>query len=250
MVEVSIITATGDRPTALRLSCEWMKHQTILSEIDFQWIIVDDSQYPELIDPVFLKNFPAAEVVHLPYDKRLIGPKSLARNLRKGLELAKSKNIIFWEDDDIYLPHHLYTLLTYLKAGNVLVGSDKQAYYHWPSKSFKIFKNRGSALCSTGISLSNSEIIKCLNSALKIGEAGNKGIDAILWTKAVENKLPVYIYHEPYSVIGFKGLPGRHGIGVGHHPKNFLSDDNLEVLKQWASEEYIQIIKQVLNRKG
>jgi hypothetical protein len=242
---ITVITATGDRPIGLRLACEWMKRQIYHGAL--QWIIVDDSSkdWVPFVDAVMAKHYPSAQVIHRTCVPKEFGPISLAKNLSLGLAFAVFDKIVFWEDDDIYLPHHLTYMNVALELGHHLVGNDQQLYYHWPTKTYKLYKNIGSALCSTALRLSQVQTI--LEAAIKVGLDGKKDIDGNLWKMAWRAKVPNVVYSSNYSVVGLKGLPGRAGIGIGHKHPAFKADErNYSTLRSWADDYTVDTIKKVL----
>jgi hypothetical protein len=55
-------------------------------------------------------------------------------------------------------------------------------------------------------------------------------VDMRLWSKLRG------VLHEDYRCVGIKGLPGRPGVGVGHHPGG-APDPELNVLRDWVGDD-------------
>ena len=248
--EISVITPTGDRYTCLNLLAYRMLGQTILKSKNIRWIIVDDGQSDsaeraiadvgwEILEDARVYTYFVRRTKKGPES----GPVSLGRNLLAGLSYVSSEHLAIMEDDDCYFPRHLEEISTRLERGADIAGTVWQKYYHLPSKSYRIFRNRGSALCSTGMGTDILGIFgKAIDDCIK---SGSKGIDARLWAMTAKDPF-IQDCYEPKedTCIGMKGMPGRHGIGVGHRPRRFLSDPNFRVLTEWCgpfAKDYVEI---------
>jgi glycosyltransferase involved in cell wall biosynthesis len=237
--EISVITPTGDRYQTLRLLTHFLLSQTFKGII--QWIVVDDGQ----TDATSLAVHDVGEsilankgifTIHYrrPFRQEEQGPKSLAYNILAGLGLATAPMVLIMEDDDCYHPGYIQDMYRRLLEVDA-AGTQWQKYYHLPSMSYRIFKNRGSALCSTGL---RSHLIGTLAEAARVCAAsGSKGIDAKFWefVQARHWKMDLFDPAED-MMIGMKGLPGRGGIGVGHRPQKFMSDPIGETLRLWTRD--------------
>jgi glycosyltransferase involved in cell wall biosynthesis len=240
MRSLSIITPTGDRYESLRLLFKFLMNQTFFASGGLaDWIVVDDGETDAAARAVSefsdsdLANL-GIQVFHIQArgQKYLKGPRSLGANMLHGLDLATSSKILVMEDDDCYLPGYLDDMFRRLE-GSWAVGTVWQKYYHLPSRSYRIFRNRGSALCSTGFAEALKPDMKA--AAKHCLSSGCKGLDAFFWSRLMRSGRKLDIFEpEQDLMIGMKGMPGRSGIGVGHRPKKFKKDPNLSILREWV----------------
>lgn len=207
-----------------------------------QWLVISDSQNQDpykqiwghfglMVDNRFQKS-----ALHmLPYEKELVGAKSLAQNLWYGLTRAEGEIIFICEDDDWYGPEHLKDcVLRLAQDGIQATGTIWQKYYHLPSLSHRTFKNVGSALCSTAFH--RDLIPKMIDAARWCGERDRKGIDRRFWDSLPPECKDIFD-PEKDQVIGMKGLPGRFGIGIGHQPRGFTIDEDAKLLREWVGKD-------------
>lgn len=240
--EVSLITCTGSRPEALALCEQYILNQTV--KRDSEWIIVDDSS----------EMLPANKTIfqHNGYTlvkKFFRGPRKWEEglnthrfNMEEAIKHVKGKYIFFWEDDDLYKPAYIETMLELLKHADI-VGEAKAKYYNLELPGFKELHNyRHASLCQTAIKRSVLPLVK---------EAVNSGemyFDVHLWRNVQEKRIPYLLFAESNLVIGIKGMPGRAGIGVGHKNKDYLFDPGLAKLGEWCGE-YASNYKPFLRKK-
>jgi len=252
MNNISIITPTGDRYESIKLLCQFLMRQVNLRGLLVEWVLVDDGQSNACARAISevgestMANF-GISVFYLrrKFIKEDQGPRSLARNVLAGMEAISSQKLLIMEDDDCYREWYLSEMFGRLLDSD-LVGTVWQKYYHLPSLSYRTFRNRGSAFCSTGM---RSSMFPLLREACQQGILGHKGIDAKLWQLGQSSGGRLDIFEpERDSVIGMKGLPGRSGIGVGHRPKGFAHDRGGKILVEWCGEEYGAIYQEI--RKG
>jgi len=246
---VSLITPTGDRYESLKLLFKFVMNQTFFAKGGLaDWIIIDDGKTDASSRAV--SEFPESDLAnlgiqafHIRADNRgLQGAKSLAANILHGLNLATATKIMILEDDDCYLPGYLEDMFFRLDSAWA-TGTVWQKYYHIPSRSYRVFRNRGSALCSTGFNAALSPLME--EAAKSCLQTGSKGVDARFWhqVQLTDRRLDIFEPDEDL-MIGIKGMPGRGGIGVGHRPKKFRPDPKLSVLREWVGERYIDDYKQ------
>ena len=99
---VSIIIPTHDRPERLRQALISVQAQSF---VDWEVIVVDDGTEPPLNDTVG-SGFSDPRISFHRQPSRGPGP---ARQL--GASLARGALLCFLDDDDLYLPHHLETIV-------------------------------------------------------------------------------------------------------------------------------------------
>jgi len=218
----------------------YLLRQTFPGKI--QWLVISDSQNQKPYEQIWLHfcllddaRFIECQLHQLPYDPELVGPKSLAQNLWWGLREAKGELIFICEDDDWYGPEHLKECVLHLaKPGIKATGTIWQRYYHLPTLSHRTYKNVGSALCSTAFH--RDLIPQLIDAAMWCGQNNRKGIDRRFWDSLPDEQKDIF---DPAQnqVIGMKGLPGRFGIGIGHQPRGFESDENAEILREWVGQD-------------
>jgi len=241
--DISIITPGGDRPWSFRRLAEYLSRQTFQGII--QWLVMADCKNPKPYVDLW-NTFPLDArfrgcYMHMfEYDPGMIGPKSLARNLLRGLTFATGKYIVICEDDDWYHPDYLQIVYNHLTHhGCAVTGPIWQKYYHLPSLSWKIYKNIGSALCSTAFHNSLRGMMQ--DAARWCQDHNKKGLDRRFWDSLPMEIKDIYDPMNFNPVIGMKGLPGRFGIGVGHQPRAFNSDADASVLKDWVGEKDAEV---------
>lgn len=238
--DITVITPTGDTPVALKLCHKWMKAQANVNKHKILWIISDDSRHP--MCPLVLDR-EDIKVLHLqnPYSKP--GPVSMATNLLTAINHAEGDHIMIMEHDDFYSPFHIQNLVAHLEEYDA-AGSVWQHYYNLASRSYKLYRNKGSALCCTAF---KRHLLPYFVEAVKwCKEHEHKGMDRRFWdilTITTPHKVNIYDDLKNPTCIGIKGLPGRPGIGVGHRAINYTPDLEGEVLKKWVGDEAYKIYK-------
>lgn len=209
------LTPTGLRPEGLALLGEYLNAQTYTGPA--RWVVVDDC------NPV--SNIPTTrfetEVIR-PDWRWEPGQNTQAESMLAGLAQIPEDAIVFvLEDDDLYLPEYVETMLTALDGAD-LVGENTARYYNVATNRFKEMDTpRHSSLASTALRGTQALIAAC--------KTRHKFIDLVLWQSFRGRKALV----ESSNVIGIKGLPGRAGIGAGHKPL-FGNPDTSGVFEQWA----------------
>ena len=221
-MKVFAITPTGLRPQGLALLAEYINAQTYTGNMT--WIVVDDCD-PETRIPTMRKGI---QVVSIRPDWRWKpGMNTHAANMSAGLDIVPEEATLFcWEDDDIYLPDYIVTMLAAIK-NHELIGERDSRYYNVATGKFRVLKgNYHASLAST---VCRGDALKALKElcATKI----QKMLDVTLW-KTFEGKKKLLSTH---NVVGIKGLPGRAGIGIGHR-SHFGSIDIDNTLRRWAGD--------------
>lgn len=268
---VSIITCTGFRPEALALCEKYILRQTWKSPIE--WIIVDDSipvgtkfgaitaePYPNKIDlglpfeqkqdwQKSLRN--TADIgVQEPYKVEVIknvtkkvyagpvpwtpGINTQRPNMHEALKHVTGEYIFCFEDEDHYRPEFIEQLV-WLMQKYVCAGENNNRYYNIKERMYKYWGNiHHSSLCSTGL---RKEALKQLYEAVNSGELF---MDMSFWRKCFEQKIKAVLFHGTNLGVGIKGVPGRMGIGSGHHSlteQGFISDPGYQKLIDWIGLE-------------
>jgi glycosyltransferase involved in cell wall biosynthesis len=106
MAIVTIVVPTYNRPDMLRIALLSIFAQTCK---DFNIIVINDAGID--VQPIITEVDKEGRILYLPRHENCgVGA---ARNL--GIGVAKSKYIAYLDDDAIYYPEHLETLLTFLE---------------------------------------------------------------------------------------------------------------------------------------
>ena len=229
---VSLITCTGSRPLALSMCERFMARQTYKGPI--QWIIVDDS---DAAHPISSKVIGAPHITQEFYR----GPKSWRPgintqrpNMDEGIKHVKGDYILVVEDDDWYSPHYIETYL-WLLTRYPVVGEGNSRYYALKDRMYKEWNNfRYASLCNTAM---HAEMLPVLDEAVNSGQLFP---DMEFWRKCNEKEIPNVILINLYLGVGIKQMPGRPGIGSGHHTnavEGFIKDPGFNYLKKWVGEE-------------
>lgn len=235
---VTLLTATGGRPLAFDLCIKWMNKQTYKGPI--RWIIVDDcSDWSDLEESKEKIRGDWEVITILPEPKWFPGDNTQSRNLLAGLQRVNEKDkLIIIEDDDYYNEDFLSHIVRWLDRAD-LVGEMRACYYNLQTQAYKKLGNKGHAsLCSTGMQGHAIEAFRneCRNN--------HTFIDLELWKNFQGKKF----LSDTQYVVGIKGLPGRAGIGSGHHMKPSLNaaikeDSDHSKLKEWVGEDYIHYVE-------
>jgi len=221
-VRIYALTPTGARPEGLALLGEYLNAQTYQGPLT--WVIVDDctpaSRIPKVRDGIDV-------VTVYPREQWRPGTSSQIPSMAAGLEHVPADAVLFiLEDDDIYLPDYMDTMLEAMDTLD-LAGEVDARYYNvttgrWRAIPGKIHSSMASTVCK-------GAALALLRSLCKGGL--RRMLDVTLWKQFKGNKR-LMINH---NVVGIKGLPGRPGIGVGHR-KRFGVVDTSDTLRKWAGD--------------
>jgi hypothetical protein len=220
--ELTVITATGDRPLTLAMGRWWLLRQSLLPA---QWIIVDDGREPL---PPGLRF--AADYVYRQPEPHESG-QTLTKNLLAVLSRVRYPKIAFLEDDDWYHADYLRAMNRVLDLYD-LVGQGEAVYYHYPTAMWYRHPNlRHASLAQTAFT---AEVLPLFTEICQ--QAENAFVDLPLW-KRLPAKRRVLPGSPPLS-IGMKGLPGRRGLGFGHVPDGkFLPDVGGQFLRRQIGDD-------------
>jgi hypothetical protein len=267
---VSIITCTGFRPEALALCEKYILRQTYKDLIE--WIIIDDSipvgskfgkssadPYPSNLKlglpfeqqankvsedyeakHYFFKEEKVQNIVKKIYAGPVTwyqGINTQRTNMHEGLKHVTGNYIFIWEDDDWYHPEYIEQQI-WLMAKYDAVGECNNRYYNIKERKYKYWGNiHHSSLCSSGL---KPVAMKALYEAVNSGELF---MDMSFWRKCREKGIKSVLFEGTNLGVGMKGLPGRIGIGAGHHSldeQGFTADPGYDVLKSWIGVEDTQ----------
>ncbi len=221
--ELTVITATGDRPLTLAMGRWWLLRQSLLPA---QWIIVDDGQEP----------LPHSLRWGADYVYRQPAPDEVGQTLTKNLLVALSRvrypRIVLVEDDDWYHADYLRVMNRALDLYD-LVGQGEAIYYHYPTAMWHRHPNlRHASLAQTAFT---AEAVPSFTEIC--AQAESAFVDMPLWKRLV-GKRRVLPGSPPLS-IGMKGLPGRRGLGFGHVPGGeFVPDFGGRLLRRLLDADY------------
>lgn len=242
---VTLITATGHRPEAFKLCAEYMQRQTYQGDV--QWIVVSDSPFTE--DECVPDDISSLHLIDRPRTKLhpCTGPQpwrpginTQRPNLNKAIENVRGDYVLVIEDDDYYKPNYVEVMVSMLKH-SPLVGETKARYYNLKHRCYKEYPNSEHAsLCQTGF---HKSLLPLFEEAVNSGELY---IDIYLWKQALDKHVDHLLFSGLGLSVGMKGLPGRPGIGIGHRPVGYASDDQLNVLRRWIGkdeEKYLRFLK-------
>lgn len=117
---VSVIVPTHNRPDMLREAIESILDQTFQ---DFEIIVVNDAGQD--VEPV-VRSFNNPRIRYISHDTN----KGLAATRNTAIRAARGKYIAYLDDDDIYYPEHLETLVNFLenRDGSVAYTDAYRAY--------------------------------------------------------------------------------------------------------------------------
>jgi len=225
---ITVITPTGDRPTALLRCHYYLERQTIKPN---QWLIADDGANKSANK--LLTSLPLEILEHkYPNNKAL----SFTGNLLALISKIEFSKIIIFEDDDWYHPQYIEHTLQRLKDV-IICGSSHAIYYNVKFRKYRINQNSNRAsFCETAF---KADLIPKLKKACY--PRGSAFVDARLWKHVRENKLKHLLSNDKRICVGIKGLPGRKGIGIGHRPGgSYRTDPSWNMLKHLIGNEDAQ----------
>ena len=221
-MRIYALTPTGARPEGLALLGEYINAQTYRGPLT--WVVVDDctptSRIPRVRDGV--------DVIRvLPAWQWQPGTSTQAASMAAGLKEIPDDVILFiLEDDDVYLPGYMDTMLEAM--GVLYLAGERDARYYnvttgrWRVIPGKIHSSMASTVCRGGA-------LALLRALCKSGLG--RMLDVNLWKQFTGSKKLM----ATHNVVGIKGLPGRPGIGVGHR-RRFGVADTTGTLRAWVGD--------------
>lgn len=219
---VRLITPTGARPRCIELLAQYLNAQTYCGPAI--WTIVDDcspmTPIPQVRDGIIVEYM-------RPSWTWETGMNTQSPMLHQALlDAMPSDRVLILEDDDLYLPDYVATMLDALEAAD-LVGEGGSRYYNVATRRGKLLpSDHHASLAATAVKGAALAQLK------EICLVGSRRIDMDLWRMFQGKKriLPMR------NVVGIKGMPGRGGIGVGHRNSFGEPDPTGALLRQWAGE--------------
>lgn len=199
---LTIITPTGARPQAFALCERYMARQTYAGAV--RWIIVDDG---ERATPVaFQRDNWRVDVIR-PSPLWRHGENTQGRNLLAGLDAIDDAYplVTVVEDDDYYAPGWLERLVAE-SAHAELVGEGDAVYYNVAFRKWQRLRNSDHA--SLRATIMRGGALSTFRDVLAIPY---RYYDLKLWTRHEDRRVFM-----AGLTVGIKGMPGRHGIALGH----------------------------------
>lgn len=185
-----------------------------------QWLVVDDCQ-------------PTTQI-HLEQER--IEPRppwrpgviTLGRNLLAAFPRVTGDAVVCIEDDDWYAPDYLETVHGWLEHAPI-VGEGRARYYHVGKRRYRELHNAGHA--SLAATAWRSHVTSDIRGAIEREQS--PFFDLAIWRIVTGGLLAL----NSFRVIGIKGMPGRAGIGGGHHDLCDERDPDLEKLREWMGDD-------------
>lgn len=218
---VYVVTPAGGRPQGLALLGEYLNEQTYRGPI--VWVVVDDCEPVTRVPRVRH----GIEVVSVRPDwVWRPGMNTQGACMVAGLDhVPDGAKVLVLEDDDVYLPPHVETIVRELDTVE-LVGERVSRYYNVATdRSCVLPGSSHASLSSTGVQGKGLQLL------VEVCRTHKKMLDFTLWRTFKGPKRLL----ETANVVGIKGLPGRPGIGVGHKD-TFGKPAASGVLEQWIGE--------------
>lgn len=224
---VTLITTTGWRAQGFALAEKYVARQTYKGEI--QWIVVSDDRSETPTTCTMGQEYYQCPIIWKP------GINTQRYCLDVAIQKVRGDIVVVWEDDDVYKPDYISTLVDFLNHADI-VGECACTYYSLKSpRGFKEMGNqRHASLCSTAFKKSY------LPHFYRAVHSGHEYIDISLWGFAHRYNHKHILFSGMNLVLGMKGLPGRTGIGVGHQEQDFIADPHFVKLKQLIGPEDAQ----------
>ena len=221
-MSVYALTPTGARPEGLALLGEYINAQTYQGPLT--WVVVDDCLPTTRIPRVRA----GVDVYHVrPAQQWQPGTNTQAYCMDYGLLHVPEDAVLFiLEDDDVYLPGYIDTMLEAMETLD-LAGEVDARYYNVETGRYRVIPGKiHSSMAST---VCKGDALALLRSLCRGGLT--RMLDVNLWKRFKGGK-KLMVTH---NVVGIKGLPGRPGIGVGHR-KRFGVPDTGDTLREWAGD--------------
>lgn len=218
-----LLTATGARPEALALLASYINAQTYTGPM--RWLICDDCDPASPVPAV--REGIEVEVIRPDWRWRP-GVNTQARAMAELLgRVPAGAAAVVCEDDDVYLPEHVATMVTALERAE-LVGQRVSLYANVATGRCREIP--GVCHASLGATALRGAAVAFLGFVCR---TRSDRLDMTLWRNYKGRKALL----DTRTSIGVKGLPGRGGIGVGHRDNFGDPDPTGEVLVDWIGAE-------------
>lgn len=217
---VTLITPTGDRPSAFRLCERWMAQQDYTGPI--QWIVIDDGKRPTEVTrgQQYIRETP-------------LDHHSLCRNLRTAIPHIGGECVLIIEDDDYYHPHYISTMVGRLQNAD-LVGEVGAKYYYVRERKYFHFVNEHthSSLCRTGMTRAVMDTLR------QCSEGRNASVDLRLWKQWTGSRITWKDTDQTQSLcVGIKGMEGRTSPNWKVSRKSKADTDGA-TLRKWVGNDW------------
>jgi glycosyltransferase involved in cell wall biosynthesis len=226
---VTLITPTGNRPEAFAMCQRYVARQTWRGAL--QWIVVDDGD-PETEIESYNEHIEVTRV-RPPWRWRP-GQCTLAQNLLAAIPHIHYDHIVFFEDDDWYAADYVERMWKALEMVSI-TGEATSRYYHVTTRQWRVMENEARAsLCQTAI---HADMLPALRRAC---ESCNAHVDVRLWEGTNREVGTGSLARGAPYVVGIKGMPGRPGAGIGHHPErggDWAGDPDGSMLRSWIGAD-------------
>jgi GT2 family glycosyltransferase/Flp pilus assembly protein TadD len=123
---VSVIIPTLNRPAMLDEAIQSVLRQTFP---DFEIIVINDAGVD--VGNVIEKYNPKRQIIYLQHNSN----RGMAAARNTGIKVARGKYIAYLDDDDVYYPDHLETLINFLES------SEYKVAYTDAFRAFQTFQN-------------------------------------------------------------------------------------------------------------
>lgn len=236
---LSVITCTGGRPEAFELCTKYIKAQKFELDhfLNIQWIVVYDDVDPP---PILSAGQRVNVEIYKSSKSWKEGVNTQRSNMEEALKHVRGDYIFLFEDDELYKPSYLSTMLDLLDYCD-LAGVCNSKYYHVGLPGYKEMHNYNhAALSHTALT---KKALPLLQAAV---DSGEMFFDIHMWNNAREKRVTSLLLANTDLVIGMKGMPGRPNLGAGGQKRDYLIDPNLAKLEEWCgayASNYLPFIK-------
>lgn len=241
---ITLVTPTGTRQECITLLEKYIKRQTYFQDPShtYEWIIVDDGSIEtKLTMPEVQRYFRGPKIWKEGYNTQRL-------NMNVAIPEVKGDFCFIIEDDDYLSPEYIEKMM-YLLHEYPAVGEGNAFYYNIMARCWRRWGNFSphntfslcyASLCQTAI---RKELLPCLDQALNSGETWP---DIALWRIMTNKGLKPFLFCNQDLVVGIKGMPGRTGIGAGHHPdEGFQPDPGYKKLEEVIGVPDTEIYKTI-----
>ncbi len=223
-MKLTVLTAACHRPEAWKLSELYMSRQTLQPT---QWLVLDDDETATVCT--------MGQDYHYWPEMRSRG--SMVKKIRRVManKMIKGDAVVFWENDDAYMPDYLAWCADGLARNNIF-GEGFALYYNVRGRFWAEHTNmKHAALCSTSLT---KALFPWLAKQANLSDEPH--IDQRIWNRC---PLPGRVVNPhingPRRVVGIKAMPGKAGYSWGHgdRDQNSKDDVNLDKLRAMIGDD-------------